>query len=99
MRTFRIWGSLVLAYKALSLHRLSCEPLVAVDGDFPRGLAGVALLAFAALVGVIDARSVPIDRVRSSLRIKGGDQSKRLAWSDQSWSDLEKISQPNSRAM
>ena len=53
-----------LRYKVLGLHRPSGEPLVAIDSDFPRCLARVGLLAFAALVGVIDARSVPIDRVR-----------------------------------
>jgi hypothetical protein len=52
------FGVTELHYKPLGLHCLSCEPLVAVDGDFPGGLVGVALLAFAALVRVVDARSV-----------------------------------------
>jgi len=53
-----------LRHKPFGLHCLSGRPLVAVDGHFPGGFAGVALPAFAAFVRVIDARSVPIDRVR-----------------------------------
>ena len=55
------------------MHRLSCEPLVAVD--FPRGLVGVALLAFAAQVRVIDARSILVNAVLRYLALPRHEKS------------------------